>query len=348
VPGTVGDAAASAPDVTGGAAVGAAVGGDGAAAAWRPDMLGEGFEQRTLRLPAGAEATLVRHVPSVAPGGRTARTAVLYVHGFVDYFFQRHLAEAFAAAGHAFYAVDLRGYGRSLAAHTAAGGDPNLVDDLAVHAQDLDAATAAVRGAGHERLVVLGHSTGGLVAALWAAARPGRLDALVLNSPWFDLNESWLLRGPATRAIDVVGRFAPRLAVGRLHPHYGRALHEGTGGEWPYDLAWKPHEGFPVRAGWFRSVRRAQRRLHRGLRVGVPVLVVASARTGPHTRDHPDVLTTDSVLDVAHIRAGAQRLGDDVRFVQVDGGAHDLALSPPPARERYLAEVLGFLAERLG
>ncbi|MFP3713764.1 alpha/beta hydrolase [Puerhibacterium sp. TATVAM-FAB25] len=315
---------------------------------WRPDVLGAGFEQRTLRLPDGAEATLVRHTGSVAPAGQPARTAVLYVHGFVDYFFQRRTAETLAGAGHAFYAVDLRGYGRSMAAHTAGGGDPNLVDDVAAHAQDLDAATAAVRAAGHERLALLGHSTGGLVAALWADARPGRLDALVLNSPWFDLNAGWLLRGPVTRAIDVAGRFAPRLVVGRVHPHYGRALHAATGGEWDYDLAWKPHEGFPARAGWFRSVRRAQRRVRRGLHVGVPVLVAASARTGPHTKDHPDVLTTDSVLDVAHIRTGAQRLGDDVRFVQVDGGAHDLALSPSPARERYLAEVLGFLAERLG
>jgi alpha-beta hydrolase superfamily lysophospholipase len=333
--------------VTGGTA-GTGVGAAGALDdGWRRDVLGARFEQRTLALPDGAEATLVRHVPSLAPDDRPARTAVLYVHGFVDYFFQRQVAEAFAAAGHAFYAVDLRGYGRSMAAHTRTGGDPNLVDDVAAHAQDLDAAAAAVRAAGHERLVVLGHSTGGLIAALWADARPGRLDALVLNSPWFDLNASWLLRGPATRAIDVVGRIAPRLVVGRLHPHYGRALHAGTGGEWDYDLAWKPHEGFPVRAGWFRSVRRAQRRVHRGLHVGVPVLAVASARTGSRTKDHPDVLTTDSVLDVAHIRAGARRLGDDVRFVQVDGGAHDLALSPSPARERYLAQVLDFLAGRL-
>lgn len=337
--GTAGTGVDGAQTVTTGGAVGTG---------WRPDVLGAGFEQRTLGLPGGAEATLVRHAGSVAPGGAPARTALLYVHGFVDYFFQRGTAEELAAAGYAFYAVDLRGYGRSLAAHTAAGGDPNLVDDVATHAHDLDAAAAAVRAAGHERLVVLGHSTGGLVAALWADARPGRVDALVLNSPWFDLNASWLLRGPATRAIDVAARYVPRLVVGHLHPHYGRALHVGTGGEWEYDLAWKPHEGFPARAGWFRSVRRAQRRVHRGLHVGVPVLVAASARTGPHTKDHPDVLTTDSVLDVAQIRAGARRLGDDVRFVQLDGGAHDLALSPSPARERYLAEVLGFLAERLG
>lgn len=312
---------------------------------WHEDVLGPEFEARALRLPGRAEATLVRHVPST--GTPPARTAVLYLHGFVDYFFHPHVARALADAGYAFYALDTRGHGRSLEAHTQAGFDPNLVPDLALYAQDLDAAAGVLRAAGHERLVVMGHSTGGLVAALWAQGRPGRADALVLNSPWFELNESWLKRGPATWAIDAVGRFAPRLVVGGLHPHYGKALHIGTGGEWDFDLTWKPHEGFLVRAGWFRAVRRAHHQVARGLGLQIPVLVLASARTGPHTRDHPELLTTDSVLDATQIRRRAQRLGDDVRFLAIDGGAHDLALSPAPARKLYLDTVVDWLGTRL-
>ncbi|GAB2462562.1 alpha/beta hydrolase [Xylanimonas ulmi] len=333
--------------------------GDDTSPAWRPDLLGDGFERRTLHLPDGAQVTLVRLTPSLTDDdGAARRVAVLYVHGFVDYFFHPHLARALAdpgalaggdpagVRGYAFYAVDLRGHGRSLAAHTAAGGDPNLVADIALHARDLDAAAAAIRAAGHERLVVLGHSTGGLIATLWAAARPGRADALVLNSPWFDLNEPWLLRGPGTRVIDAVARVAPRLPVGGLAEHYGRALHVVTGGEWDYDLAWKPHAGFPVRAGWFRSVRAAQGRVRRGVDVGVPTLVLASARSGPSRRAHDALLTTDSVLDVGHIRRAAQRIGSDVLFVPVEGGAHDLALSPRAGREEYLRAVTAWLAAR--
>jgi alpha-beta hydrolase superfamily lysophospholipase len=51
-------------------------------------------------------ATLVRLPAADAPRG-----PVLYVHGFIDYFFQRHMAERFAAEGYAFYALDLRKHG---------------------------------------------------------------------------------------------------------------------------------------------------------------------------------------------------------------------------------------------
>lgn len=310
---------------------------------WAPDVLGEGFEARSLDLPGGATATLVRH----APGGAApdpAATAVLYVHGFVDYFFQVHVARAFAERGYAFYAVDLRGHGRSLAAWQDAGRDPNLVDELADYAADLDAAATAVRAAGHEHLVLLGHSTGGLVGALWAHARPGRLDALVLNSPWLDLNEPWFHRVVSTRVVDGLGRVVPRVVVGGLGEHYGAALHRGTGGEWDYDLAWKPHAGFPARAGWFRTVRRGHARVARGLAVDCPVLVLASERSGPSRAFHDDLLTTDSVLDAEQIRRRAPRLGEDVTLVSVEGGAHDLALSPEPARTAYLTAVLDWLA----
>ena len=57
-------------------------------------------------------ATLVRRRAD-AP----TRRAVLYLHGFVDYFFQTHLAEFFTDRGFDFYALDLRKYGRSLLPH---------------------------------------------------------------------------------------------------------------------------------------------------------------------------------------------------------------------------------------
>ncbi|MBD9697913.1 alpha/beta hydrolase [Flavimobilis sp. GY10621] len=312
-----------------------------AAGSWHPDVLGEGWEQRTLHLGTDNEGPVDVTLVRLTRGPRRDR-AVLYVHGFVDYFFQTHVGEALDAAGWDFYAVDLRRYGRSL----RPGQTANLVDDLAVHAEDLDAALAVVRDdEHHDRIAVLGHSTGGLVASLWANARPGRIDALVLNSPWLELNDTALMRTVGTQALRVLGRVAPRTVVGHLAPHYGRALHTSTGGEWDYDLAWKPIDGFPVRARWIASVRRAHARVARGLDVTCPVLVLTSDATGDHENDHPEVLTTDSVLSVEQTAALAPGLGADVTYEQIPGGAHDLALSPEPARSQYLARVVGWLDE---
>ncbi|WP_020015674.1 alpha/beta hydrolase [Promicromonospora sukumoe] len=308
---------------------------------WTEDVLGAGFAARTLQLPGGAEATLIRYTPEDGPV--TGRTPVLYVHGFTDYFFQRHLAEAVAGRGYPFYAVDLRGHGRSMDAWTAAGRDANMINRLELYAQDLDAAADVIAADGHSGLVLLGHSTGGLITSLYANARPDRVTALVLNSPWFDLQGSWSDRTLVTQAVYVLGRVSPRLIVSRLGEGYGRALHTSSGGEWDYDLRWKPYAGFPVRAGWLAAIRRGHRTVGRGLDVRCPVLVCTSGRTGSDAGEIAEQLGTDVVLDVAHMHARAPGLGRTVEIAVIEGGAHDLALSPKPAREKYLSTVLDWL-----
>ena len=326
------------------------------APAWRPDVLGDGWEQLTLPLrpdeQGEAVATLVRRVSrdgDPAPDG-AARPAVLYVHGYVDYFFQAHLGDAWDAMGVDFYALDLRGHGRSLLPHQL----PNYATELAVHAEELALAVRLLRSGdervpAHDVVVGHGHSTGGLVLALWAHAHRGGtrpLDALVLNSPWLELNRGWFDCEVTTRVVDVVGRVAPRAVVGQIAPHYGQGLHADTGGAWQYDLTWKPHEGFGVRAGWIRTVRRAHRAVERGLDVDVPVLVCAAGRSGPHDRLHDDLGRTDSVLSVEDVVARAPGLGRDVTVVQIHDGVHDLALSAAPARLAYLATVERWLVRR--
>jgi alpha-beta hydrolase superfamily lysophospholipase len=328
---------------------------------WEPDVL-PGFERLALPLPGGESATLVRRitpgavsaekavddadptVPGPTPSGRGARKpAILYLHGFVDYFFQVHLADAFEARGHRFYALELRGYGRSLERSTDPTR-PNYVPDIAVYHEDIDAAAQTIaEEEGGTGLVGIGHSTGGLILPLWAAARPGRVRALVLNSPWLDLNGGWLMRGPLTWAVRGLARIAPRAAITGLKVHYGRALHHETGGEWIYDLAWKPHDGFPVRPAWFSSIRRWQARVGRGIETGCPVLVMTSLRRGDPTRWHSEVITTDSVLDPRQIWRRASKLGIDVEVRALEGGAHDLALSPEPTRTRYITETLDWI-----
>ncbi|HLS72444.1 MAG TPA: alpha/beta hydrolase, partial [Actinomycetaceae bacterium] len=241
------------------------------------DVLGEPWVQRRITLrpspdyDTAPEAVLVHRRKT-----SSSRRAVLYLHGFTDYFFHPEHAERWIAAGFDFYALDLRMSGRAIG-DAARPGD---VRDLRHHDEEIGIALDAMRADGHDQLVLLGHSTGGLIAAGWADRHPGQVAAIVLNSPWLEHNGPWTERVLLTPLIGLLARWLPSVVIGGLREPYGRYLHSGTGGEWDFDLAWKPHEGFPMRAATFASVRREQARLARGLDVTVPVLLCCSTRTG--------------------------------------------------------------------
>jgi alpha-beta hydrolase superfamily lysophospholipase len=303
-----------------------------------PDVLGTPYTRRVLALGEDDEgavtATLVTRRADQPTGA-----AVLYVHGFVDYFFQTHLADFFVAKGIDFYALDLRKYGRSLQPHHT----PNFCCDLREYYGELDEAVRIIRAEdGHDRLLVNGHSTGGLLAALWAHDRRADdvVDALFLNSPFLDLNAPPLVKKFVTPVAVQLGRYRPRadLRLG-LNQVYGRSIHRDHEGEWEYDLAWKPVQAFPVRAGWLRAIRQGHARVHNGLDIAVPVFVACSTVSYKLARWGDAARAADSVLDVDHIARWTPALGRHTTLVRVEGGMHDLTLSPAPVRTALFAAV---------
>ncbi|SHK59333.1 Lysophospholipase, alpha-beta hydrolase superfamily [Hymenobacter psychrotolerans DSM 18569] len=308
-----------------------------------PDPLGPGFEQRHLPQPPDYEgpvrAVLVRQQPLPA-----ASRAVLYVHGFNDYFFQREMAEQYAAHGFRFYALDLRKYGRALLPHQR----PNNVRDLAEYFSDLDAALTVIRQEGAREVVLSGHSTGGLIAALYAHSRPAAgLAALVLNSPFLDLNQP-RLKKLAVPLLTKLGAVWPNIPVpAGLPDTYGQSLHRAYRGHWDYDLAWKPNRVFAVNAGWLRAIRKAHQQVRRGLQIAAPILVLHSDRTAWGRAWSDDFRRSDIVLNVAHIRKLAPRLGPHVTAHAVAGGLHDLFLSVPEVRAEAYRAVFGWLEKVL-
>lgn len=303
---------------------------------WQPDVLGAPYETLVLPLADDEEGPVVATLVRSRTEAASPRGAVLHVHGFADYFFQTGLAQWWNARGYDFHALDLRKYGRSWLPHQT----PTYVADLATYDEDLDAALAVV-AAEHDRVVLSGHSTGGLVVPLWwHDRRPAGVVGCVLNSPWLDLRGSWLVRALATPVVDAVGARRPMRVLEReVSGNYARSLHRDHGGEWDFDLRWKPVESFPVRLGWLRAVRRGHARVHAGLDVPGPVLVLGSDRTGSDSVSGPELFETDVVLDVEQIRRWSTQLGRHVSLVQVPGAMHDVYLSRSTARERVYDEL---------
>jgi alpha-beta hydrolase superfamily lysophospholipase len=309
---------------------------------WAPDPFLAGFAALTLTFgddyDGPVTATLVRR-SATAPTGR----AVLYLHGFIDYFFQAHMADAYNAQGFDFYALDLRKSGRSLLSHQR----PYFCLDLHEHFAEIDTAIELIRTETPDvRLLLNGHSAGGLLAVLYAAegVQRDQINAIFLNSPFFGFKVD-----PLTKAISpllaALGRLQPNIGLGALSPLYGQSIHHSARGEWDFDLSLKPIDGPQARLGWMRAIYRAQRLVQAGLRIPQPILLMHAAHSGGGRAWSDDFTSSDCILDVADMRRYGPVLGDQVTMISVEGGLHDLVLSPAPVREQVFAELFAW-AER--
>lgn len=308
-----------------------------------PDVFGGDYEALTLSLPDDDEGALVATVVRRRCPG--SHRAVLYVHGFADYFHQQSLADFHLARGESFYAIDLHKYGRSLRPHQT----PYRMADVAEYYPELEAAAGLIAADGHDELVVSAHSTGGLITSLWLHDRrtgpsvppsgPSVI-ALVLNSPFLALPASWLVRTLAGPSLALLAQRRPLavLPTGGLGL-YGPSIHADEHGEWTFDQTWKPVAGGPVRAGWFTAASRGIARVAAGLDVGAPVLTLVSDKAVRATKWTEDAFTGDTVLDPDALAQACVRLGTHVTCIRVVDGMHDLLLSRAPVRERTLREM---------
>ena len=162
---------------------------------WLPDRFLPGFESLELEFPDDYDGRVLATLVRLPHGGEAPRGAVLFVHGFIDYFFQRHLAERFAMEGYAFYALDLRKHGRSLRPHQ----HPNFCKSVAEFYAEI---TRAIDVIG-EPVLLAGHSTGG-----YRARRSG---ASATSAGCATLRWAWAMRR-------LRYPWSPRCGPGRIIP----------------------------------------------------------------------------------------------------------------------------------
>ncbi len=164
-----------------------------------------------LKLPpgsSGARASLHWHrwLPETAP-----RAIVLLVHGYAEHLGRyEHVAAALTDNGYGVYAVDHWGHGKS-------DGIPGFVPAFAAYTGGvevlLEQAEADYPGL---PLFLLGHSMGGLIAALHLPSHQGHYAGAILSGPAISAAKEpsrfmiWISR--------LLSRIAPRLGVLQLDP----------------------------------------------------------------------------------------------------------------------------------
>ncbi|MDH6310218.1 alpha-beta hydrolase superfamily lysophospholipase [Dysgonomonas sp. PFB1-18] len=304
------------------------------------DILRNGFEELTIPLNDDYEgenvATLIR---KKAEAG--VAKAVLYIHGFNDYFFQAEMAGRFVDQGYNFYALDLRKYGRSYLPHQKF----NDIRDLKAYYEEMRKALDIIHDEGNSEVILVGHSTGGLIVTLFAKDHPesDRYDGLILNSPFFDFNLSRHIK-IFLPFVSFLGRFFPRVRVsGGFSEEYGKSIHQSYYGEWNYDTSWKPNIAPKVNLGWIRAIYRAQQEVRKNFIIAKPTLVMHSERSGTNRYDKEQAKSMDIILNVDDIERISCDMGSNVETVSISGGIHDLMLSEETVRQKVHDTIFDWL-----
>lgn len=308
---------------------------------YQADILGQGYEQATLNFPDDYEgqviATLVRKKAS-----QPTSKAVLYIHGFIDYFFQTEMVEQFNQHGFDFYALDLRKYGRSILPHQKYYN----VRDLSEYDAEIDQALKIIAAEGHDALLLCGHSTGGLTTTLYAAhhANHPLIKALWVNSPFYDFNMNPVKRALGIPQISKLAKKFPNLKFpSELNKWYTTSLHQDLKGEWNFNLDWKKTRYPMVYISFIRTIYEAQKEIHRGVKIDVPVLVMHSHQTQNPKKWGKAAQRSDVILGVKDIQKYAKKIQGDVTIQSIKNGLHDLVLSEKPARDQVYQQLFQWL-----
>lgn len=324
-------------------------------------------------------ATLIEYPfgssPRVDAQDEFPRGIILYLHGYNDYFFQKELAEKADSAGFAFFAIDLHYFGRSyregdpradMRSLTEYFGELDSAITLSkrIVQQSIDKAASSAADSASENspsansenaipatmpYILIGHSMGGLNLSLYAAHRPdSHFDAIVLNSPFLEMNFNWAVRNLALPVVSGLGRLFPNVALpGTGDPNYANSLYKSRKGEWDFDTTLKTFARPKQYLGWVRGVHLGHNEIKEGLHIKAPILVMHSDCSIDSKEWVEEFNHCDGVLNHEQIAEQAPNLGENVTTVTIPDGLHDLYLSPKPVRDKAYDETFRFIDKNL-
>jgi len=269
------------------------------------------------------------------------RRSILYLHGYVDYFFHPHLGEKFNQNNFDFYALDLRKHGRSLMQHQ----HPNYCKKIEEYFEEISISIRKIKS-GSKSVFLLAHSTGGLTASCYMNYGKERelIDGLILNSPFLDFNQSKIEKSISQFVAKLIGKASNYAKIeGALSPAYAQSIHKDYYGIWDFTLDWKPIKGFPTYFKWLVAIARAQKTLEKS-NIQIPILILHSSGSIKTRKYSKEAMANDIVLNIEDIKRVGEKLGDRVTIYKLDNAHHDIFLSTKTVREVGFDKMFSWLA----
>lgn len=166
----------------------------------------------------------------------SVKQAVLYIHGYNDYFFQKQLGDSVNAHGYNFYAMDLRKYGRSIL--------PNQNPFFCKSLKSISLISIPwppSDSEGNERILLMAHSTGGLITPYYLNSKKESYGRRAYSEQPFSRLEFRMVNGESRTANRCVCREAisESYRTGLGDPNYAYSLLKQYKGEWEFERTGK-------------------------------------------------------------------------------------------------------------
>lgn len=272
----------------------------------------------------GPDGTLFTRLAWLPEG--EARTLVLVHHGLGDHAGRyAGLARSLNKLGLQVWAYDARGHGTSSGPRGDAESIDQWVDDFAVMLDDL------VERTGADRVVLYGHSTGGLVVARYAQGQPDpKVCAVILSAP--------VLRPVRSLSVQVkiavgrtLARIAPRLTL--ANPAEAHLISRDEGEQERYAQDSLNHDRLSLRFGT-SLVDDGEETLQRAARVTLPLLCI-------HGEE-------DKVIEMEPTRLFVEGASSvDKAFWGLKDCRHEPHHDAPEAVDALMERINGWVADRL-
>lgn len=309
---------------------------------WNVDILGNDFKYTTIEQPDDYSGKVISTIIKKEPIIKGDR-AILYIHGYNDYFFQKEMADTFTAHGYNFYAIDLRKYGRSILKDQTKFEARSLDE----YFQDIDSSLYILKEEGISNVILMGHSTGGLISSYYLSSKKdheGIIKTLILNSPFLEFNLNSFQKEYLVPLVSSFSGVFPNISIPQnSNDAYAQSLLRNYHGEWDYNTSWKLPLSPDVTSGWIGAIYKAQRKLQIDANINIPILLMRSDRSIYGEQWTSDFNRGDAVLNVDDISKYGRKLGSNVNEVVVKEGLHDLVLSHKPIRDALYKYILNWL-----
>ncbi len=277
------------------------------------------------------------------------RAAIVFAPGRTETFTKyAEVVRDLHPLGYSFYFLDHRGQGRSdrLAGRPPAPPDfvspPGHVDDFDHYVTDVaNFVERVVRAEPHRHIVGWGHSMGGGILTRYAQRHPGRLDALILNSPLHGLPVAWWQKAFVNLMSTVGWRRSFAWGHGPWKPSADSFDgNDTTKSRGRYDFKMDIYAKDPYlwlggpSYGWVREAIRAGKTMRaEAAKLTLPVLLFQAGEESLVDNDAQDAVAAAA---------------PDCTKIVFPGARHELLHERDEVRDAVLDHVLSFLESRLG